>query len=87
VQNRKNQSLKDIRDAWLNARNSILSQREAAIAAASSAREKLTGTGISFPPLELDDWITVVVNGDYMIFEQPPTVVDGTTLVPMRAIF
>lgn len=87
VQNRKNQSLKDIRDAWLNARNSILSQREAAIAAASAAREKLTGTAISFPPLVLDDWITVVVNGDYMIFEQPPKVIDGTTLVPMRAIF
>lgn len=87
VQIRKNQSLKDIRDAWLNARNSILSQREAAIAAASSAREKLTSTGISFPLLVLDDWMTVVVNGDYMIFEQPPTVVDGTTLVPMRAIF
>lgn len=87
VQARKNESLRDIRDAWLNAKNSILQQREKAIAEASSAREKLTGTGIQFEPLVPDDWITVVVDGDFMIFEQPPAVVSGNTLVPMRAIF
>jgi len=87
VQNRKNESLRDIRDAWLHAKNSILQQREKTIAQASEARKKLTGTGIEFKPLILEDWITVVVNDDYMIFEQPPIIVDGNTLVPMRAIF
>ncbi|PYI57385.1 stalk domain-containing protein [Paenibacillus flagellatus] len=87
VQNRKNSSLQAIRDAWLNAKNAIVRQREKTIADLSAAREKLTGTGISFKPLVPDNWITVIVNGDYMIFEQPPVIVSGNTLVPMRAIF
>lgn len=87
VQKRKNDSLRAIRDAWLNAKNSILHQREKTIAEVSAARKKLTGTGIEFKPLILEDWITVVVDGDYMIFEQPPLMINGSTLVPMRAIF
>ncbi len=87
VQNRKNESLRDIRDAWLNVKHAILQQRERTIAEVSAARERLTGTGIDFKPLILDDWITVVVDGDYLIFEQPPVIVNGNTLVPMRAIF
>lgn len=87
VQNRKNESLRDIRDAWLNVKHAILQQRERTVAEVSAARERLTGTGIDFKPLILDDWITVVVDGDYLIFEQPPVIVNGNTLVPMRAIF
>ncbi|MEF3303301.1 stalk domain-containing protein [Paenibacillus sp. GYB003] len=87
LQARKNESLRDIRDAWLNAKNSILQQREKTIADLSAARKELTGTGIAFKPLVLNDWITVVVDGDYMIFEQPPVIVNGNTLVPLRAIF
>lgn len=87
VQKRKNGSLQAIRDAWLNVKNAIMQQREKTIAEVSEARKKLTGTGIEFKPLILEDWITVVVDGDYMIFEQPPVVISGSTLVPMRAIF
>jgi len=87
VQKRKNDSLRAIRDAWLNAKNSILQQREKTMAEVSAARKKLTGTGIEFKPLILEDWITVVVDGDYMIFEQPPLMINGSALVPMRAIF
>lgn len=84
---RKNVSLQDIRDAWLNAKKSILQQREKTIAEVSAARKALTGTGIEFKPLVLGDWITVVIDGDFMIFEQPPFIDGGSTLVPMRAIF
>jgi Copper amine oxidase N-terminal domain len=87
VQSRKNESLRDIRDAWLNVRNSILNQREKTIAEVSEARKKLTGKGIEFKPLVLDNWITVVIDGDYLIFEQPPVSKNGYTLVPMRAVF
>lgn len=87
VQTRKNESLRDIRDAWLNVKHAILQQREKTIAEVSVARKKLTGTGIEFKPLVLNDWITVVVDGDYLIFEQPPVIVNGNTQVPMRAIF
>jgi len=87
VQAQKNESLRDIRDAWLNVKNSLLKQREQTIQEISEARKKLTGTGIDFEPLVLDDWITVIVDGDYLIFEQPPVIVDGSTLVPMRTIF
>lgn len=87
VQSTKNNSLEDIRDAWLNVRNKILKQREETIAAASEAREKLTGKGIEFEPLVLNNWITVVIDGDYLIFEQPPVSSNSSTLVSMRAVF
>jgi vacuolar-type H+-ATPase subunit E/Vma4 len=87
VQSQKNSSLQSIRDAWLNAKNSILKQREVAISEASDARKELTGTGIEFDPLVLNNWITVIIDGDYLIFEQPPVSSKGYTLVPMRAVF
>lgn len=87
VQTRKNDSLRDIRDAWLNAKHQILEQRKKTIAEVSAARKKLTGKGIQFKPLVLGNWITVVVDGDYLIFDQSPVSVKGSTLVPMRTIF
>ena len=38
------------------------------------------------PPPPTDD-IKVLVNGTALTFDQPPVVVDGRTLVPLRAIF
>lgn len=34
-----------------------------------------------------DDGIKVVVNGSYLTFDQPPVIINGRTLVPLRAIF
>lgn len=36
---------------------------------------------------ETDNNITVTVNGNAVTFDQPPIIVDGRTLVPIRAIF
>ena len=34
-----------------------------------------------------NDSVSVIINGDYINFDQPPMIVDGRTLVPMRKIF
>ncbi|MGN1115595.1 MAG: copper amine oxidase N-terminal domain-containing protein [Candidatus Ornithomonoglobus sp.] len=46
----------------------------------------LTGALCSANAAAADD-ISIVLNGDKMSFEQTPFIEDGTTLVPMRAIF
>lgn len=43
-------------------------------------------TAESTPTLQ-SDGIKVVVNGSYLSFDQPPVIINGRTLVPLRAIF
>lgn len=47
------------------------------------------GDGSKMAPYSLteDDVIKVTLNGDRILFDQPPVIVDERTLVPLRAIF
>lgn len=65
----------------------ILKQRDYAIRQISELRKQLTGSGIAFEPLVIHNWITVIIDGEMQFFDQPPVVMKGSTLVPLRAIF
>lgn len=45
------------------------------------------GTNVSPYSLTEDDEIKVMLNGERILFDQPPVIKDGRTLVPLRAIF
>jgi hypothetical protein len=50
--------------------------------------KKYFGQEISFDPLIPDlGEINVLVNSEWLCFEQPPAVINGSTLVPKRSIF
>jgi hypothetical protein len=87
IQKVRNETLQTIHNTRLSSVSAILEQRSRTIKELSEARAKLTGTGISFGPLTVKGWISVVINGNYQIFKQPPVTQNGSTLVPMRAIF
>jgi hypothetical protein len=42
---------------------------------------------LSFVPAHADDNIRVYIDGTEILFDQPPVIQDGYTLVPMRALF
>ncbi len=41
----------------------------------------------SFSPTPQQDQVSVVVNGQYVNFDVPPQIINGRTMVPVRAIF
>lgn len=79
----------------------LLLQRAESLKEISSIRESGFGQGITFEPLVIEfspfpeksappvpsGRINVVIDGEIMNFEQPPVMKNGSTLVPMRAIF
>lgn len=66
----------------------LLQQRASSLAEISSIRERHFGKGITPNKLQISfDKIRVIIDGELMTFEQPPVMKDGSTLVPMRAIF
>lgn len=68
--------------------NGILTQRAKSLKEINDTRLEYFGEGISFEPLipNLGE-INVMLNGEWLAFEQPPVILNGSTLVPMRAIF
>lgn len=63
-------------------------QRAASLSQISSIRERNFGKGITPDKLQISfDKIRVIIDGEIMVFEQPPVMKNGSTLVPMRAIF
>ncbi len=68
--------------------NGILQQRKASLTTVSNLRKEYFGEGLTFDPLipDLGD-INVFLNEEWLGFEQPPVIRNGSTLVPMRAIF
>ncbi|WP_110934090.1 copper amine oxidase N-terminal domain-containing protein [Paenibacillus bouchesdurhonensis] len=66
----------------------LLQQRASSLAEISSIRERNFGKGITPNKLQISfDKIRVIIDGEVMAFEQPPVMRNGSTLVPMRAIF
>jgi len=66
----------------------IIKQRTDSLESISDLRSSLFGSGIEAKALVISfDSIKVIIDGELQQFEQPPVVVNGTTLVPMRAIF
>ena len=41
---------------------------------------------ISAVPVSAEETVKVVVNGSMVFFDQPPVIIDGRTLVPVRAV-
>ncbi|WP_025027964.1 copper amine oxidase N-terminal domain-containing protein [Caldalkalibacillus mannanilyticus] len=66
----------------------IMKQRESTIDALSTIRKKHFDEGLTFEPLVLQSKeIKVMINGQLQSYTQPPTIIEGTTLVPLRGIF
>lgn len=66
----------------------IQNQRSKSVETILSIREQHFGAGLEVKPLAIPfDPIKVLIDGELMSFEQPPVIIDGNTLVPMRAIF
>lgn len=75
----------DLRD---DTARKIIKQRTSSLEDISDLRKRLFGSGIEATALVISfDSIKVIIDGELQQFEQPPVVVNGTTLVPMRAIF
>lgn len=82
----------DSKDAILNQKyetvNGILKQREQSLETIAQLRKEYFGEEIEFNSLIPDlGKINVMIDGEWQAFKQPPTVMNGATLVPMRAIF
>ena len=68
--------------------NGILQQRAQTLETINELRTEYFGEGFSFEALIPDlGKINVIINEEWLGFKQPPTLMNGTTLVPMRAIF
>lgn len=81
-------TVKTVTETKTKSTASILDKRSDAEATISAIRKQLTGTGISFPALVLATReIKVIIDGEIQSFDQAPIQKNGTTLVPMRAIF
>lgn len=66
----------------------LLRQRKQSVEDISDLRKKHFGSGIEVKALQISfDEIKVIIDGELQTFEQPPVVIKGSTLVPMRAIF
>ncbi|PZD95566.1 copper amine oxidase N-terminal domain-containing protein [Paenibacillus sambharensis] len=66
----------------------ILDKREKAVKELNTIRTKITGEPLPVKSLVLNlDSIKVYIDGELQQFEQPPMLVSGSTMVPMRAIF
>ncbi|MCF2944922.1 copper amine oxidase N-terminal domain-containing protein [Paenibacillus tarimensis] len=66
----------------------ILDKREKAVKELNTIRTKITGERLQVKPLVLNlDSIKVYIDGELQQFAQPPMLVSGSTMVPMRAIF
>ena len=82
----------DSKDAILNQKydtvNGILKQREESLETIVKLRQEYFGEEIQFDSLIPDlGKINVIIDGEWQAFKQSPTVMNGSTLVPMRAIF
>lgn len=68
--------------------NGILQQRAQTLQTINEIRTDYFGEGLSFEALIPDlGKINVIIDEEWLGFKQPPTLMNGTTLVPMRAIF
>ncbi|GIQ64784.1 hypothetical protein PACILC2_33520 [Paenibacillus cisolokensis] len=87
--------LTEIRDSMIV---TILEKRENAITKLNEMRQSSFGGTLTVRPLEIKfpplsarvpapNEIKVYIDGELQSFEQPPVVINGNTLVPMRAIF
>ncbi|WP_055109415.1 copper amine oxidase N-terminal domain-containing protein [Paenibacillus ihumii] len=66
----------------------LLQQRADSLSEISSIRKRNFGKGIAVDKLQISfDRIKVIIDGELMSFEQQPVMRNGSTLVPMRAIF
>src|SRR5690606_17634015 len=84
----RERTMNDIVDLRNETVRKILKQRSDSLEDISDLRERLFGSGIEAKALVISfDSIKVIIDGELQQFEQPPFVVNGTTLVPMRAIF
>ncbi|MFD0959999.1 stalk domain-containing protein [Paenibacillus chungangensis] len=79
------EQLFDLRDKTASA---FLATRKDTLASILSIREQHFGSGLEVKPITISfDPIKVLINLKLMSFEQPPVIINGNTLVPMRAIF
>lgn len=83
-----NTSKSDILKQKVETVNGILKQRMNSLQTISDLRTQYFGAGLSFNPLvpHLGE-INVMLDGEWLGFEQTPIIQSGSTLVPMRAIF
>ncbi|NEU31793.1 copper amine oxidase N-terminal domain-containing protein [bacterium LRH843] len=81
-------TLDSIRKQQNDTVNGILEQREKSLKEIAAARAEYFGEGITFGSFTPNlGEINVIIDGEWLAFEQPPTIINGSTLVPMRAIF
>lgn len=68
--------------------NGILKQREQTLEAINKLRKEYFGEELSFDALIPDlGKINVIIDGEWQGYKQPPILMNGATLVPMRSIF
>ena len=74
----------------LNGRSDFMSTEQALLALAAYSRF-IKGESPIYDMKDISEWkfykYKVLLNGRYMVFDQPPINVNGRVLVPMRAIF
>ncbi|MFM1652411.1 copper amine oxidase N-terminal domain-containing protein [Brevibacillus sp. B_LB10_24] len=99
IQNIGNRSMEEIKQTEAAAKEAIfkqkcttvqgiLDQRKQTLETIAKLHQEYFGEEISFEPLIPDlGEINVLLNGEWLCFEQPPTQINGSTLVPMRTIF
>ncbi len=88
IQKLRNRTISDIEELRDETVRKIIKQRTTSLDDISSLRESLFGSGIKMKPLHISfDAIKVIIDGELQQFEQPPMIIKGNTLVPMRAIF